>query len=69
VKEFRETVVQAIQQESPETAQRIVARLKERRALWSSAELPTLHGGRDGAMDRSSDRRERDHQNITLRSV
>jgi hypothetical protein len=48
VKEFHETVVEAIREESPATARRIVARLKERRALRPSAELPTLTGGRDG---------------------
>ena len=45
VREFQETVVETIRQESPETARRIVARLKERRALRSSAELPSLTGG------------------------
>jgi len=48
VKEFHETVVEAIREESPETARRIVARLKERRALRPSIELPTLTGGHDG---------------------
>ena len=48
VKEFHETVVEAIRDESPETARRIVARLKERRALRPSIELPTLTGGSDG---------------------
>ena len=48
VKEFHETVVEAIREESPETARRIVARLKERRALRPSIELPTLTGGPDG---------------------
>ena len=47
VKEFHETVVEAIREESPETAHRIVTRLKERRALRPSAELPTLTGGSD----------------------
>jgi hypothetical protein len=47
VKEFQETVIEAIQAESPETARRIIARLKERRALRSSADLPTLAGGAD----------------------
>ena len=47
VEEFHETVVEAIQEESPATARRIVARLKERRALRPSAELPTLTGGSD----------------------
>jgi hypothetical protein len=45
VKEFHETVVEAIREESPDTARRIVARLKERRALRPSAELPSLAGG------------------------
>jgi DNA-binding Lrp family transcriptional regulator len=48
VKEFQETVVEVIRSESPDTARRIVARLKERRALRPSIELPTLTGGRDG---------------------
>jgi len=48
VKEFHETVVEAIREESPETARRIVARLKERRALRPSVELPTLTGSSDG---------------------
>jgi DNA-binding Lrp family transcriptional regulator len=49
VKEFHETVVEAIREESPDTARRIVARLKERRALRPSVELlPTLTGGADG---------------------
>ena len=47
VKEFHETVVEAIREESPDTARRIVARLKERRALRPSVELPTLTGGSD----------------------
>jgi hypothetical protein len=50
VKEFQEAVVEVIQSESPETARRLVARLKERRALRSSAELPTLAGAADGFM-------------------
>jgi hypothetical protein len=50
VKEFQETVLDAIAQESPETAHRIIARLKERRALRPSANLPTLSGGSDGLM-------------------
>lgn len=45
VKEFQETVVEVIGEESPETARRIVARLKERRALRPSADLPSLSGG------------------------
>jgi DNA-binding FadR family transcriptional regulator len=47
VKEFHQTVVDAIREESPETAFRIIARLKERRALRPSVDLPTLTGGRD----------------------
>jgi hypothetical protein len=50
VKEFQETVVAAIREESPDTARRIVARLKERRALRPSATLPTLQGGSDGLL-------------------
>jgi hypothetical protein len=50
VKEFQEAVVEVIQSESPETARRLVARLKERRALRSSAELPTLAGAAHGFM-------------------
>lgn len=50
VKEFQETVVEVIQAESPETARRLVARLKERRALRPSADLPTLAGGANGFM-------------------
>jgi transposase len=51
VKEFQETVIEAIREESPDTARRIVTRLKERRALRPSVELPTLHGGgSDGFM-------------------
>jgi hypothetical protein len=45
MKEFQDTVIETIRQESPHTAQRIVTRLKERRALRPSAELPTLNGG------------------------
>ena len=45
VKEFQETVLDAIRQEWPETARRIVMRLKERRALRPTVELPTLTGG------------------------
>ena len=48
VKEFHETVVEAIREESPDTARRIVARLKARRALRPSVELPTLTGAADG---------------------
>jgi hypothetical protein len=47
VRDFQQAVIEAIQEESPATARRIVARLKERRALRPSAELPTLAGGPD----------------------
>ena len=51
VKEFQETVIETIREESPDTARRIVARLKERRALRPSADLPSLTGGvRDGSL-------------------
>ena len=50
VKEFQESVIEAIRDESPETARRIVARLKERRALRPSVELPSLTGGLNGDM-------------------
>ncbi len=42
VKEFHDTVVEVIREESPETARRITERLKKRRALRESAELPGL---------------------------
>ena len=42
VREFSEAVVEAISEESPETARRITDRLKQRRALRPSAELPGL---------------------------
>jgi hypothetical protein len=45
VVEFQESVVEVIREESPETAHRIVARLKARRALRPSADLPSLSGG------------------------
>jgi hypothetical protein len=48
VKEFHDTVVEAIREESPATARRIVARLKERRALRPSVDLPTVTGGPNG---------------------
>ena len=52
VKEFHETVIETIREESPETALRIVTRLKARRALRPSADLlPTLTGGMsDGSL-------------------
>ena len=51
VREFQRTVFEVISEESPDVARRIVARLKERRALRQSAELPTLddRGGLDVA--------------------
>lgn len=45
VKEFQETVIEIIREEAPETGRRLLARLKERRALRPSADLPTLDGG------------------------
>ena len=43
MREFQETVIEIIQAESPETARRLVGRLKERRALRPSADLlPSL---------------------------
>jgi hypothetical protein len=46
VKDFQETVIESIREESPEVARRITTRLKERRALRPSAQLPTLDGSR-----------------------
>jgi len=42
VREFQEVVVGVIRDESPETAHRIIAKLKERRALRPHASLPVL---------------------------
>ena len=42
IRQFQDTVLEAIQRESPETARRVVARLKELRALRPSANLPIL---------------------------
>jgi hypothetical protein len=39
MREFQETVIEIIQAEAPETARRLVARLKERRALRPSTDL------------------------------
>ena len=50
VKDFQETVIEAIREESPATAHRIITRLKERRALRPTADLPTLQEGADGAL-------------------
>jgi DNA-binding Lrp family transcriptional regulator len=51
VKEFQDTVVEIIRELEPEVARRIVDRLKARRALRPSADLPTLdRGGFDGVV-------------------
>ena len=50
LKDFQELVIDAIREESPDTARRIVARLNERRALRPSADLPTLSRGADGVV-------------------
>ena len=43
MREFQQTVIEIIQAEAPETARRLVSRLKERRALRPSADLiPSL---------------------------
>jgi len=42
VRQFQQTVFQAIAAESPETGRRILAKLKEVRALRQSVELPSL---------------------------
>jgi hypothetical protein len=49
VRDFQRTVFEEISKESPDTARRIVDRLKERRALRQSVDLPPLdgHGGFD----------------------
>ena len=39
----------AVAEESPEVARRVVAKLKERRALRASGTLPALDGGSDVA--------------------
>ena len=49
VREFQHSVVEVISEESPEVARRVVARLKERRALRASGTLPALDGGFDVA--------------------
>jgi hypothetical protein len=46
VKNFQDTVIEAIHDEEPDMARRIVVRLKERKALRPSAQLPTLDGSR-----------------------
>jgi hypothetical protein len=50
IREFQETVIKIIQEESPETARRILARLKERRALRPSVNLATFTGGAGDAL-------------------
>jgi hypothetical protein len=51
VREFQQTVVDVVRDESPETARRIVTRLKARQALRLSADLPALdEGGPHGAL-------------------
>lgn len=49
VREFRQTVTEAIAEEAPETARRIVARLKVHRARQRAVGLPALDGGSDAA--------------------
>ncbi len=44
VREFQRTVFEVIAEESPDVARRILARLKEQRALRQSAGLPALDG-------------------------
>jgi hypothetical protein len=47
VREFQQIVLDAIREESPATARRIVERLKQRRALRPTADLPILSGDPD----------------------
>jgi len=51
VKQFQQTVFKAISEESPETARRILSKLKHLRALRESVDLPSLDdtGGFDVA--------------------
>ena len=49
VREFQQSVMQTIAEEAPDVGRRIVARLKERRALRASGTLPALDGGFDVA--------------------
>jgi len=49
VREFQQSVVEVISEESPEVARRVVAKLKERRALRATGSLPALDGGFDVA--------------------
>jgi hypothetical protein len=50
VREFQQTVFEVISREDPDVARRILARLKEQRALRQSVELPPLDG-RGGDFD------------------
>jgi hypothetical protein len=50
LKEFHETVLEIIREESPDVARRITDRLKARRALRPTADLPTLDRGFDGVV-------------------
>ena len=47
IRQFQDTVLDAVRSEAPETARRIIARLKELRALRPSVDLPTLDTGGD----------------------
>jgi len=44
MREFQRGVIEVISEEAPEVGRRIVARLKERRALRASGTLPPLDG-------------------------
>jgi hypothetical protein len=44
VQQFQQTVIEITREESPEAANRILDRLKARRALRANAQLPTLEG-------------------------
>ncbi len=49
VREFQRSVIEVMSEESPDVARRVVAKLKERRALRASGTLPALDGGFDVA--------------------
>lgn len=49
VREFQQSVTETIAEVDPRVARRIVAKLKERRALRASGTLPALDGGFDVA--------------------
>ena len=49
VREFQHSVVEVISEVDPSVARQIVAKLKERRALRTSGNLPALDGGFDVA--------------------